>query len=100
VASLLLKREAVRERVADVLEIMGRPAGADRSYWIENQTDVSGKLSGHFRDQWYLENVRGRADYDAFSDMDYSGVFARWYGELSAGRIVAGPVIDLPEHEQ
>lgn len=100
VASLLLKREAVRERVADVLEIMGRAAGADRSCWIENQTDASGKLSGHLRDQWYLENVCGRAHCDAFSKMDYNGVFARWFAELSAGRIVAGPVVDLPENER
>ncbi|RLC27633.1 MAG: hypothetical protein DRH32_10020, partial [Deltaproteobacteria bacterium] len=100
VASLLLKREDVREQVADVLEIMGRAAGADRSCWYENSTDASGSVSGRLRNQWCSPVFKGRIARDAFTVMDFAGVFERWFEELSQGRIVAGPVSDLPEKER
>ena len=100
VASLLLKREDVREQVADVLEIMGRAAGADRSCWYENSTDASGSVSGRLRNQWCSPVFKGRIARDAFTVMDFAGVFERWFEELSQGRIVAGPVSGLPEKER
>ena len=99
VASMLLKRENAYDQVFSVLEIMGRAAGASRSYWYQNTRDPSGKVWMSLKAEWCAEGVCSQATLADLRQIYYSAGFSRWYSELSADRIIAGAVKDFPESE-
>jgi signal transduction histidine kinase/DNA-binding response OmpR family regulator len=99
VASMLLKRENAYDQVFSVLEIMGRAAGASRSYWYQNTRDPSGKVWMSLKAEWCAEGVCSQTTLADLRQIYYSAGFSRWYSELSADRIIAGAVKDFPESE-
>ena len=100
VASMLLKRENAHEQVFSVLEIMGRAAGASRSYWYQNSRDSSGNVWMSLKAEWNAEGISSRANLTDQGRISYGAGFTRWYSELSADRIIAGAVNDFPEYER
>ncbi len=99
VASMLLKRENAHDQVFSVLEIMGRAAGASRSYWYQNSRDSSGNVWMSLKAEWCAEGVCSQATLADLRQINYSAGFSRWYSELSADRIIAGAVKEFPESE-
>jgi signal transduction histidine kinase/DNA-binding response OmpR family regulator len=99
VASMLLKRENAHDQVFSVLEIMGRAAGASRSYWYQNSRDSSGNVWMSLKAEWCAEGVCSQAALSDLRQIYYSEGFSRWYSELSADHIIAGTVKDFPETE-
>lgn len=100
VASMLLKRENAHEQVFSVLEIMGRAAGASRSYWYQNSRDSSGEVRMSLKAEWMAEGTCSRANLTGQQGISYGAGFSRWYSELSADRIIAGAVTAFPESER
>ncbi len=99
VASMLLKRENAHEQVFSVLEIMGRAAGASRSYWYQNSRDPSGNVWMSLKAEWCAEGVCSQSALADLRQIYYSAGFSRWHSELSADRIIAGAVKEFPESE-
>ena len=99
VAALLLKRENAHDQVFSVLEIMGRAAGASRSYWYQNSRDSSGNVWMGMKAEWRAEGICSQSTLTDQRRISYSAEFSRWYSELSADRIIAGAVKDFPESE-
>ncbi len=99
VASMLLKRENAYDQVYSVLEIMGRAAGASRSYWYQNTRDSSGKVWMSQKAEWCAEGVCSQTTMADLRQIYYSAGFSRWYSELSADRIISGAIRDFPASE-
>ena len=99
VASMLLKRENAHDQVFSVLEIMGRAAGASRSYWYQNSRDSSGNVRMSLKAEWCAEGICSQTTLADQRQIYYHAGFSRWYSELSADRIIAGAVKDFPEPE-
>jgi signal transduction histidine kinase/DNA-binding response OmpR family regulator len=99
VASMLLKRENAHEQVFSVLEIMGRAAGASRSYWYQNSGDASGNVWMSLKAEWCAEGVCSQSALADLRQIYYGAGFSRWHSELSADRIIAGAVKEFPESE-
>ncbi len=99
VASMLLKRENAHDQVFSVLEIMGRAAGASRSYWYRNSRDASGDVWMSLKSEWCAEGVSAQSSLADLQRIHYRDGFSRWYVELSADRIISGAVTDFPESE-
>jgi signal transduction histidine kinase/DNA-binding response OmpR family regulator len=99
VASMLLKRENAHDQVFRVLEIMGKAAGASRSYWYRNSRDVSGNVWMSLKSEWCADGVCSQSSLADLQQIYYRAGFSRWYAELSADRIISGAVKDFPESE-
>jgi PAS domain S-box-containing protein len=99
VASLLLKSKNIRKQVEELLEVLGRAAGASRCYWFENQEDSSGEIFMTLRSEWCAENIVPLIDNSLLQNIPYKSAFMRWYRELSAGRIISGLLSTFPDEE-
>ncbi len=99
VASMLLKRESAYDQVFSVLEIMGKAAGASRSYWYQNSRIDSGNVWMTLKAEWCAEGVISQASLADLRQVFYHAEFSRWYAELSADRIISGVVNEFPETE-
>lgn len=99
VASMLLKRENAYDQVYSILEVMGRAAGASRSYWYQNSRDASGNAWMGLKAEWCAADVCSQTSLADLRQIYYRAGFSRWYTELSADRIIAGVVRDFPESE-
>jgi len=100
VASLLFKSKNIRKQVGELLEVLGRAAGASRCYWLENQGDSSGRVCMTLRSEWCVERIVPLIDNSLLQNIPYENAFPRWYRELSAGRIISGLVADFPDEER
>ena len=99
VASLLLKRENILNQTENVLEIMGRAAGASRSYWYKNGW-TDGNIWMSLKAEWCAEGIRSHAANINVQRIYYDEGFSRWYQYLSTGRLISGAIDEFPEHER
>jgi PAS domain S-box-containing protein len=100
VASLLLKGGNVASLVNDVLEIVGRRAGASRCYWFENHEDEAGRICASQRAEWSADGAAAGAGNPQQQNLAYENAFPNWYGDLFEGRYVLGVVDDFEEEER
>lgn len=100
VASMLLKRESASDQVFSVLEIMGKAAGASRSYWYQNDRDDTGSVWMSLKAEWCDEGVVAQSSLADMRRIAYHDGFSRWYAELSTDRIISGAIDGFPEFER
>jgi signal transduction histidine kinase/DNA-binding response OmpR family regulator len=100
VASMLLKRERASDQVFSVLEIMGKAAGASRSYWYQNEHDAAKNGWMRLKAEWCAEGVASQSSMADLRRIFYHDGFSRWYAELSSDRIISGAADAFPEPER
>ena len=98
-AERLLLAADWREAADEVLDRMGRAAGASRAFVIENRTDETGRSLGSMRHEWCGPGVLPRSG-PAFEETPWDGGFARWETMLARGEPVVSHIAELPETER
>jgi PAS domain S-box-containing protein len=100
VASLLLKGQGIRGLVGEILEIMGKAAGADRCYWFEHKQNAQGRPVMALQSEWCAQGIGAVFEGSRMRERPYDEGFERWLQRLSSGRVLSGSIEDFPEKER
>lgn len=100
VASLLLKGQGTRELVGEILETLGKAAGADRCYWFEHKKDNQGKPLMALQAEWHAPGIVPVFGDRPVQERPYEKGFERWFHRLSSGQILSGSIEEFPEEER
>jgi len=100
VASLLLKGQGIRRLVAEILEIMGKAAGADRCYWFEHKQDGEGRPVMALQSEWCAQGIGPVFNDPHRRERPYEEGFERWLHQLSSGHVLSGSIEDFPQEER
>lgn len=100
VASLLLKGQGIRGLVGEILEVMGKAAGADRCYWFEHKQNERERPVMALQSEWCAPGIGPVFDDPDLQERPYEEGFERWLRHLSSGRVLSGSVEEFPEEER
>ena len=90
ITSLLLKKEDVREVLAEVLEILGRASGSSCSYWFERHVGASESIFMKQSAEWHAEGIDPQFGNSWLQNLADRDSYPRWHKKLSTGRIILG----------
>ncbi len=93
---VLLEDLPVKERVNKVLASIGSAVKADRAYIFENH-EVDAQLVCSQRYEWTREGISAEIDNPSLQEIPYATITAPIYEDVSAGRVFARPVRDVPQ---
>ncbi len=98
-AERFLKTHDWATAIPEVLERIGRAAGASRVYVYENVTLEDGRLAMSLRSEWLAPNIMS-LDIPANHGFAYADGFIRWQAVLSSGTELHGLTRNFPETER
>ena len=95
-----LRDDLWSDRIAEVLERLGRSAEADRAYLFQNVRDEAGRLTMDLRFEWCGETAPTLFEDPENHLFPYAPTFARWIEVLGRGDVIVGAVADSPDVER
>ncbi|HEY9695582.1 MAG TPA: PAS domain S-box protein [Oculatellaceae cyanobacterium] len=100
VQRLLLIHPNCQDCYSQILEILGKIAGASRTYLFENYLDAADNLLMSQRAEWCAEGIKPEIDNEKLQNLSYDEFFPRWAKALTLGEIIAGIVTEFPDSER
>ncbi len=100
VQRLLLIYPDCKDCYSKLIEILGKGAGACRTYLFENHLDTANRLLMSQRAEWCLEGIKPEIDNPNLQNIYYDEFFPRWAEVLTAGKIISGIVAEFPDSER
>lgn len=92
VQRLLLKSSLDKKLSAQILELIGMAACANRTFIFENERDNAGKLTMSLVAEWCAEGIKSGMNSAKLQNVLYESDFSEWEEMLSKGEFVAGQV--------
>ncbi len=100
VQRLLLIYPDCKDCYSQILEFLGKIAGACRTYLFENHWDTADNLLMSQRAEWCAEGILPEIDNPDLQNLSYEEFFPRWAEILTQGKIIAGIVTEFPASER
>jgi PAS domain S-box-containing protein len=99
--ALLISEKNLDTAIENVLEIIGRATGQDRSYIFEYHVDkYTGENLMSQRYEWAGEGIHPEINNPALQNLSFDKLFPRWFKHLSINKPIEGIVKDFPETER
>ncbi|MFH0844729.1 MAG: response regulator, partial [Pseudomonadota bacterium] len=99
IVSLILKGEPLKEKMSEVLGIIGKASRASRCYWFENHQDPHGRVLASPRAEWCAEGIEPHSNNPKLQNLNYED-YPRWHAVLSSKGILTGAVAGCPGKER
>lgn len=100
-SSNLLMEDMKEGDIQSSLGDLGVTLDVSRVYVFKNRIDSDGRILTSQMMEWNQEGIPSQMDNPDLKDFDLrEGGFIRWIEELSEGRVISGPLNDMPESEQ
>ena len=100
VQRLLLIYPNCQDCYSQIIEILGKVAGASRTYLFENYFDTANNLLMSQRAEWCADGIQPEIDNPNLQNLSYNEFFPRWAEALAVGKNIAGIVKQFPDSEQ
>lgn len=96
----LLAHSQTIEHYAEILEPLGKLAGASRVYIFENHRDSAGRLYTSQRVEWCAAGIKSENDSPYCRDVLFDEIAPHWKTYLANGELVNSLVADCPDPER